>query len=246
MEEMASMTRRNAEHARQAATLMTAMDDGVQTSNAALTSMVGSMDAIRDSSSQVSKIIKTIDDIAFQTNILALNAAVEAARAGEAGMGFAVVADEVRSLALRSAQAAKDTAVLIEDSVSKAQSGSEQVGRVSSAIQIITGHVVKVKAIVDEVSEASKQQSQGLDQVAHALHQMEKVTQNTAATAEESAAASEQLNAQAEMTMSTTRHLLGMIGVSEGVTTAVFRRKNRAPQTNKAEVHEIEQFRKSA
>jgi methyl-accepting chemotaxis protein/methyl-accepting chemotaxis protein-1 (serine sensor receptor) len=201
MEEMASMTRRNAESSEQAAMLMSEVDRLVVQSNAALDSMVSSMAAIRDSSSRVGKIIKAIDEIAFQTNILALNAAVEAARAGEAGMGFAVVADEVRNLAQRSAQAARDTASLIEDSILRAGEGSRKVETVSESIGEITLSVSRVKSLVDDVSSASRQQTQGLDQVTQAVVQMEKVTQRTAATAEECAAASEELNAQADATM---------------------------------------------
>src|SRR6185295_9440296 len=141
MEEMASMTRRNAENATQATRLVTDVADQVTASNAALLQMVTSMAAIKESSNKVAKIIKTIDEIAFQTNILALNAAVEAARAGEAGMGFAVVADEVRNLAQRSAQAAKDTAGLIEESIARSQEGATNVQQVATAIEAITGSV---------------------------------------------------------------------------------------------------------
>jgi methyl-accepting chemotaxis protein/methyl-accepting chemotaxis protein-1 (serine sensor receptor) len=183
--------------------------------------MVGSMTAIKESSNKVAKIIKTIDEIAFQTNILALNAAVEAARAGEAGMGFAVVADEVRSLAQRSAQAAKDTAGLIEESIARSQEGAGNVEEVATAITAITASVAKVKGIVDEVREASQQQTQGIDQVSQAISQMEKVTQTTAATAEESAAASEELNAQAETTMAEVQRLDDMvIGSRSGAASA--------------------------
>ena len=207
------MTRRNAEHSRRAAELMNAVDESVSQSNTALAAMVQSMKDINDSSTEVSKIIKTIDEIAFQTNILALNAAVEAARAGEAGMGFAVVADEVRSLAQRSAGAAKTTAELIESSVAKSQGGQTQVQYVSRAIGEITQRVGEAKNLIAQVSEASRQQSQGIDQVASAIQQMEKVTMQTAATSEETAAASEETNAQAEMTMATTRRLQTFIGV---------------------------------
>jgi methyl-accepting chemotaxis protein len=217
MEEMASMTRQNAEHSQTAAALMGEVDTKVHGSNQALADMVASMASIQESSRQVAKIIKTIDEIAFQTNILALNAAVEAARAGEAGMGFAVVADEVRNLAQRSAQAARDTAALIEESIGKAQSGNTKVEQVAAAIAGITESVTRVKGLVEEVSQASRQQSQGIDQVSQAIAQMEKVTQTTAATAEQSAAASEELNAQAEGAITVVRRLEAMVGGAQPV-----------------------------
>ena len=170
------------------------------------------MASIQESSQQVAKIIKTIDEIAFQTNILALNAAVEAARAGKAGMGFAVVADEVRNLAQRSAQAARDTASLIEASIIKAQAGNQKVEQVAASISGITSSVVKVKGLVDEVSLASQQQTQGIDQVSQAMAKMERVTQKTAATAEEGAAASEELSAQAENAMGVVARLQALVG----------------------------------
>jgi len=212
MEEVASMTRQNAENSQAAATLMAQVDDKVKASNAALGDMVTSMSSIQESSRQVSKIIKTIDEIAFQTNILALNAAVEAARAGEAGMGFAVVADEVRNLAQRSAQAARDTATLIETSIARTDAGSQTVQQVAGAITAITSSVTQVKGLVDEVSQASRQQSQGIDQVSQAIAQMEKVTQTTAATAEESAAASEELNGQAGGAREIVGRLAALVG----------------------------------
>ncbi|MGE3958725.1 MAG: methyl-accepting chemotaxis protein [Vicinamibacterales bacterium] len=212
MEEMSSMTRRNAENTQQAVALVTDVHRQVSESEAALRDMVQSMSAIQESSQKVSKIIKTIDEIAFQTNILALNAAVEAARAGEAGMGFAVVADEVRSLAQRSAQAAKDTAGLIEESIARASRGNAKVEVVARAVDTITQSVNRVKGLVEEVSEASRQQTQGIDQVSQALSQMEKVTQGTAATAQESAATSEELSAQANLTMDTLQALSRLVG----------------------------------
>ena len=212
MEEMASMTRKNAENSQSAAGLVLETEAAVRDSNAALGDMVTAMTGIRESSGKISKIIKTIDEIAFQTNILALNAAVEAARAGEAGMGFAVVADEVRNLAQRSAQAAKDTAGLIEDAITRSEEGSAKVEHMATVIGAITDKATKVKALVDEISLASRQQTQGIDQVTQAIAQMEKVTQTTAATAEESAAASEELNSQAEMSMQTVGQLETMVG----------------------------------
>jgi methyl-accepting chemotaxis protein len=201
IEEMGAMTRQNAENARTAAGWMTDMGSQVGDSNAALGEMVGSMNAIRESSQKVSRIIRTIDEIAFQTNILALNAAVEAARAGEAGMGFAVVADEVRTLAQRSAQAARDTAGLIEESISRTQAGGRTVEHVSSAIAGINETVGKVKALIEGVSEASRQQAEGVQQVSKSVSEMEQVTQTIAATAEECAASSEELSAQAETSL---------------------------------------------
>ncbi|MDO8834763.1 MAG: methyl-accepting chemotaxis protein [Vicinamibacterales bacterium] len=215
MEEMASMTTKNAENANSAAALVTTVASQMAESNVALGRMVEAMSAIKDSSNRVAKIIKTIDEIAFQTNILALNAAVEAARAGEAGMGFAVVADEVRNLAQRSAQAAKDTAGLIEESIGRSQEGVTKVEQVGSIIGSMTGSVAEVKGIVEEVRTASQQQNQGIGQVTQAMSQMEKVTQTTAATAEESAAASEELNAQAETSLRAVRQLEMMVGGSD-------------------------------
>jgi methyl-accepting chemotaxis protein len=212
MEEMASMTRQNAENSQEAATMMTEAERQVHGANGALGEMVSSMTAIKESSDKVSKIIKTIDEIAFQTNILALNAAVEAARAGEAGMGFAVVADEVRALAQRSAQAAKDTAALIEESIGRSNEGQAKVQVVTGAIDAITSSTVKVKALIDEVSVASRQQAQGIDQVSQTIAQMEKVTQSTAATAEESAAASEELSAQAATAMQVVERISALVG----------------------------------
>jgi methyl-accepting chemotaxis protein len=217
MEEIASMTRQNAENTHQAAGMMADAERQVHGANSALDAMVASMSAIKESSDKVSKIIKTIDEIAFQTNILALNAAVEAARAGEAGMGFAVVADEVRTLAQRSAQAAKDTAVLIEESIAKANDGNQKVTQVTSAIAAITDSAVKAKGLIDEVSVASRQQSQGIEQVSQAIAQMEKVTQSNAASAEESAAVSEELSAQAEEASSVVRRLADLVGVGDTV-----------------------------
>jgi methyl-accepting chemotaxis protein len=214
MEEMSSMTRRNAENSADAAALMDVANVSVQGSNAALGEMVRSMAAIQESGQQVARIIKTIDEIAFQTNILALNAAVEAARAGEAGLGFAVVADEVRTLAQRSAQAAKETAALIEASLVRTQEGTARVDKVASSINAITESVSQVKGLVDEVSAASRQQAQGIGQVTQALSQMEKVTQINAATAEESAAASEELNGQAAGALGVVARLETLVGAS--------------------------------
>ena len=159
--------------------------------------MVLSMQQITSSSAKIDRIIKVIDEIAFQTNILALNAAVEAARAGEAGMGFAVVADEVRNLAQRSAQAAKDTAALIEESIQKSSEGSIKLEEVTGSIRAITESTSKAKILIDDVNQGSQEQAKGIEQISRAIMQMEQVTQRNAASAEEGASASQQLNAQA-------------------------------------------------
>jgi methyl-accepting chemotaxis protein len=212
MEEMASMTRQNAEHSQEGARLMSDVDRQVRESDQVLSAMIASMKHIQDSSVKVSKIIRTIDEIAFQTNILALNAAVEAARAGDAGMGFAVVADEVRNLAQRSAAAAKDTSALIEESMANAEQGDRHVRAVAEAFTTITTSVKEAKRLVDDVSSASKQQTQGIDQVSTAIGQLEQLTQRTAANSEECAAASEELNTQAEVTMGVVERLQAFVG----------------------------------
>lgn len=234
MEEIAAMTRTNADNSQQAASLMAEAARVLDQSNQSLTAMVGAMSSIKESSNRVSKIIKTIDEIAFQTNILALNAAVEAARAGDAGMGFAVVADEVRSLAQRSAQAARDTTALIENAIASSSEGSQRVSQAAESFAQITERVTAVKQLVDSVSIASGQQAHGIDQVLQSIRQMEKVTQTTAATAEESAAASEQLNAQAGVTMRLVERLEAMVGRSQETSLPVVRRAEPIKPTRPA------------
>lgn len=215
-EEINSMARKNTDNSRSTAELLTQSQGKVTQANRHLDEMVISMNQITDSSGKISKIIKVIDEIAFQTNILALNAAVEAARAGEAGMGFAVVADEVRSLAQRSAQAAKDTATLIEDSIAKSNEGKGKVDQVAHAIQEVTQDTVRVKVMIDEVSLGSEEQSRGIDQIGRAISQMEQVTQNTAANAEQGAAAAEQLSAQSAAMKEIVNRLEVMVGGAGG------------------------------
>lgn len=214
-EEINSMARKNAENSQSANALVTQSQQRYTETNRSLESMVTAMGDIKASSDKVAKIIKVIDEIAFQTNILALNAAVEAARAGEAGMGFAVVADEVRNLAQRCAQAAKDTAALIEESIVKSNDGKTKVDQVAVAIRAITEESAKVKTLVDEVSLGSQEQTRGIEQVAKALTQMEQVTQQSAANAEESAAAAEELTAQASTLMEVVHQLSAMVGGGE-------------------------------
>lgn len=212
-QEVHSMTRKNAENSKVAAEHTAEVDLRVQDANHTLDQMVSSMTEINASSDKVSKIIKVIDEIAFQTNILALNAAVEAARAGEAGMGFAVVADEVRNLAQRSAQAARDTAGLIEESIAKSNDGQGKLDRVAAAIRSITQSAAKVKTLVDEVNFGSQEQARGIDQISRGIVQMEQVTQKNAANAEQSASASEQLSAQAETMRDIVGRLVSMVGI---------------------------------
>lgn len=230
-EELTSMTRKNAENSRMAAEEMIESSRLVSEANRKLEQMVASMREINTSSDKISKIIKVIDEIAFQTNILALNAAVEAARAGEAGMGFAVVADEVRNLAQRSAQAAKDTAALIEESIAKSNEGSARLDEVAAAIRSITESSEKVKMLVDEVKLGSDEQARGIEQIAKAITQMEQVTQKAAASAEESASAGEEMSAQAEALNEIIIGLRQMVGGEEDGRSSVrfgARRRERA------------------
>jgi len=198
LEEMSSMTKQNAGHASQADTLMKASNAVIEKANCSMNEVTISMDEISKASEETQKIVKTIDEIAFQTNLLALNAAVEAARAGEAGAGFAVVADEVRNLAMRAAEAAKNTSNLIEGTVKKISEGSELVTRTNEAFTEVTASSSKVGELVAEIAAASNEQAQGIEQVNVAITDMDKVTQQNAANAEESASASEEMNAQAE------------------------------------------------
>jgi methyl-accepting chemotaxis protein/methyl-accepting chemotaxis protein-1 (serine sensor receptor) len=210
--EIAAITRKNAENTRSVAGLMGETAQLVSAANHNLEEMVQSMKEINGSSAKISKIIRVIDEIAFQTNILALNAAVEAARAGEAGMGFAVVADEVRNLAQRSAQAAKDTALLIEESIAKSNEGSTKLDNVAQSIRQITGSSTQVKTLVDEVNAGSQEQARGIEQISGAVGQMDQMTQRSAANAEESAAASEELAAQAHSLYAVVERLRALVG----------------------------------
>jgi len=196
-EEINSMTQKNAENARSAATETEAADQLLKETTQRLDQMIGSMNEINASSEKISRIIRVIDEIAFQTNILALNAAVEAARAGEAGMGFAVVADEVRSLAQRCAQAAKDTSALIEESIVRSQGGKVRLDEVAECVRKVVDNASRIKILSGEVHVGSQEQARGIEQIAKAVAQMQRVTQSTAASAEESASAGEEMSAQA-------------------------------------------------
>ena len=209
--EIQSMAQRNRENSQNAAEKVVQSQEDFTQANASLHEMVEAMNDIHASSQKISKIIKVIDEIAFQTNILALNAAVEAARAGEAGMGFAVVADEVRNLAQRCAQAAKDTASLIEESIANSDGGKAKMGNVAAAVRQITEESGKIKVLVDEIHMGSAEQSTGIDQITRAITQMEQVTQSNAASSEEGAAAAEELSAQAEHMREVVEQLRAMV-----------------------------------
>ena len=212
LEEMSSMTKQNADNAVQANALMTQTKSAVNKANTSMKQVTQSMAEISSVGQEIGKIIKTIDEIAFQTNLLALNAAVEAARAGEAGAGFAVVADEVRNLAMRAADAAKNTSDLIETTVTKISQGTELVKATDEAFGEVSDNSNKVAELVGEIAAASSEQAQGIDQINQAVAQMDSITQTNAANAEESASASEELSAQSETMLDVVGELTELVG----------------------------------
>lgn len=214
LEEMSSMTKQNATNAGQADNLMQEANQVVRQANDSMTQLTGSMEEISKASEETSKIIKTIDEIAFQTNLLALNAAVEAARAGEAGAGFAVVADEVRNLAMRAADAAKDTADLIEGTVKKINQGGNLVADTNGAFGKVAESASKVGDLVGEIAAASNEQAEGIEQLNWAVVEMDKVVQQNAASAEESASSSAEMSEQAVNMKDYVEDLVGIVGGS--------------------------------
>jgi methyl-accepting chemotaxis protein len=233
-EEINSMARRSTDSSRATAELVAESQQRVEMANQNLEDMVVAMNDLTESSGKISKIIRVIDEIAFQTNILALNAAVEAARAGEAGMGFAVVAEEVRNLAQRSAQAAKDTAALIEDSITKTSSSKHKVDQVAVTMRAITEESGRIKVLVDGVSQGSEEQSRGIEQIGKAITQIEKVTQNAAANSEESAAAAEELSAQSDTLRELIFQLRMMVTTDDNASTSAVASMSR-PQAPRRE-----------
>ncbi|HLH05398.1 MAG TPA: methyl-accepting chemotaxis protein [Bryobacteraceae bacterium] len=221
--EISSMTGLNAQHAQAAAGFVANVNTQVLEANKKLEQMTASMQSITSSSSKVAQIINVIEQIAFQTNILALNAAVEAARAGEAGLGFAVVADEVRSLAQRCSQAARDTGALIAEAVSNSNDGSARLSDVVTVISVITENTVKVREMVDSVNAASQEQARGIAQISQGLSRMEKVTQQTASSAQAGSLASRQMDTQAQELRQAVQELRAMVddsAVSEALAAA--------------------------
>ncbi len=221
LEEMASMTKRNAENAQKTKELAGGARQAADTGVADMRSMIAAMSDIKASSDDIAKIVKSIDEIAFQTNILALNAAVEAARAGEAGAGFAVVADEVRNLAQRAAQAAKETASKIEGAIAKTTQGVQISEKVSKSLEDIATRIQQVDALVAEIASASTEQHQGIQQVNTAVAQIDKVTQSNASSAEETASASEELSSQAVAMRGSVAQLEALVGGAGSVSTPV-------------------------
>ncbi|MCH7479053.1 MAG: MCP four helix bundle domain-containing protein, partial [SAR324 cluster bacterium] len=212
LEEISSMTRQNAENSQEADNQAGESRRRAEKGAEAMSRMLEAINQIKNTSDQTARIIKTIDEIAFQTNLLALNAAVEAARAGDAGRGFAVVAEEVRNLARRSAEAAKSTSDLIEESQVKAAAGVKVAGEVESILHEINNATQKVGDLLNEVSTASREQAKGMEQVTMAVTEMDRVTQGNAATAVETASASLELSGQSGSLLSMVADLSQMVG----------------------------------
>ena len=211
LEEMSSMTSQNAKSAQEAKAVADEMHGAADSSAEQMKAMQKAMDEIKESSAGISQIIKTIDEIAFQTNILALNAAVEAARAGEAGAGFAVVAEEVRNLAQRSAESAKETSAKIEGAIRNSDNGVAISAKVAESLNEIVEKARTMNALVTEIASASQEQDKGIGQLTVAVQQMDKVTQSNASNAEETASASEELNAHADLLKDTVVELVALV-----------------------------------
>jgi methyl-accepting chemotaxis protein/methyl-accepting chemotaxis protein-1 (serine sensor receptor) len=214
-EQINSMVHKNAENSKTAANFTSTANQLLTGANQKLTQMLESMKDISTSSEKISKIIRVIDEIAFQTNILSLNAAVEAARAGEAGMGFAVVAEEVRNLAQRCSQAAKDTSVLIEESITHARTGKVRLDEVAQAMQEVTTNSAEIGKLSEQVSSGSDEQARGIEQISQAILKIQDVTQKNSASAEEGASAGAQMEAESEHLNAAVRGLRLTLGLAD-------------------------------
>ncbi len=243
LEELASMTKRNADHSVDAKKMAAETRHAADTGATDMQQMSAAMTDLQKTSANVAKIVKTIDEIAFQTNILALNAAVEAARAGEAGAGFAVVAEEVRSLAQRSASAAKESAATIQEAVHMSERGVTLSGKVVSGFAEILSKARSVDELVGEIATASREQSEGIQQINIAVNQMDQVTQTNAASAEESAASAEEMTAQAVTLQGCVFDLLQLVNGQKSAPPSDFSRATppiaRRPTANKNDSHFI-------
>jgi methyl-accepting chemotaxis protein/methyl-accepting chemotaxis protein-1 (serine sensor receptor) len=210
--DLASLTAKNRAQTHAAGEVVTRESESVESANRSLDAMATSMRQIREAGERVARILKIIDEIAFQTNLLALNAAVEAARAGSAGAGFAVVADEVRNLAHRCAQAAKDTAGLIDESITRSREGQNALEQVLAGIQQVTEQTTRLRTIIDQVTSQSESQDQGIGRLTDAFNQLQQVTQQNAAVAEETASGSQELNTHSQQLQVLVDELDGWFG----------------------------------
>ena len=224
IEELSSLTRNNADNTKEADMIMTSAQEAFSEADNSIQKLTTSMGEITVASEQTQKIVKTIDEIAFQTNLLALNAAVEAARAGEAGAGFAVVADEVRNLAMRAAEAAKDTSVMIDATVNKVQVGTSLVTETNELFYMASKASEKVGVLITEIATASEEQASGISQIGHTINDMDRLTQGLAATSEESASASMTLKGQITELDRVSSVLMGLIGQQQGSNVSAPRR----------------------
>ncbi|MCP4111189.1 MAG: hypothetical protein GY749_37635 [Desulfobacteraceae bacterium] len=227
LEQMNSMTRQNAENANLANRIVKGSAKGIEDAISSVSNLIQSMQEISEAGGEIHKIIKTIDEIAFQTNLLSLNAAVEAARAGEAGAGFAVVADEVRNLAMKSAEAAKNTAVIIESTVGKVEEGAKFVSVVSKTFGKMENDASQVRNLVSSVAVSSNEQARGIDQISRAVTEMDNIVQRNAASSEELAGTSEQMSAQAGHMNEFVQELAVLVGRNKLKKSGYTSRQNR-------------------